>query len=1327
MGGRSGDDKLQHRRYNIKQAKRVQITLPIGDSPASRKLFWPAEFLTVDIPEARLWTYGYKADVIGGLFQANNQNSISQHGRDLADPTLFVVHSLGGIIVKDAMHRSELCRSRTGAIVFLGTPHRGSSYAGWGEIAANLARLGLQDSNKKIIETLEVNSEVLDNIHDEFKTIVYKSNIRVHSFQEARGMSGMKGLHKMVVDSFSSKLDLTQDVETVESIDADHMQMVRCSDRKDPKYRAILGVLRHLIRSMTLSVATPTPLEALERTIQAEGDVCLNSSTVTNPAHMSLALCPARTAISRCQTFKRRYVVPPEISPTYTQRHNLSKLLAEKIEISHENASVPHAVMIHGLGGSGKSQLALKFAEDHQDKYEPVLWIDATDVDSTQASFEKCAEELGIRFDLTETKGAHWTHSKGIQALLHWLRDRKETDEEWLVIIDNADDVSWGLKKVIPRAKRGSIIITSRDNLSRRLIDGDCEQLEVDVMSPLEARALLLKCLQWDMDSARDRVQSCDAVAGRLGHLALAVSLAGAYISNEPNQETALIQYIEDFDKHQDDMLQDDRFRGLLPTEKTVWTVWNTTFEKLEKDYARFLPTVLLAFLATFKGHIIQDEIFRLASLGVAKVDRELEEEKLLPSDIRQFLRVSSAGWDDFLYRQSRDLLVRYNLVQRVERDWPGVTMHSLFRWRAMQYMKDKPWEWWYLILLLAACHHLTQEYESLQFRQHLIQHLPEEVETWLNRNNLAESTRLFIRRSFSRIHYARQVELSHIHGALASADGRGIVILLGTSGVGKTNLAATYVEFHKADYSDIFWLDSSSQDSAKMSYAKIARQIMQKDLVNQLSANNADNDDKVVTAVKRWLDHPRNTRWLMIYDNYRNPAAGGVLPLLPDANHGSIIITTRQASIQMGCRVRVDRLDILDSLQILSDASRRKVVIEDPAAAELVNMLDGHPLALSMAGAHIDRTGISIADFLRLYIQPMLRYRGIGTGVSLCSGRTIYSTIQLSFEQVKRESQLSAQLLQHWAYFDNQDLWFELLQQGSSSGPNWFCQMMKDEPSFIQAVTVLEEYGFLQSQKSDVESDGYSIHSALHWWTVHVLNEELNSEMVGLALECVSKHIPTRNSPNSWAIQQRLFPHAARCWSLIEGETVDNSSRTWALNRLGYLYIQQGKYGDANEIFQRALRGKERAVGIDDTSTLDTVNSLGALYADQGRLKEAEAMYERALQGYELALGTRHILTLNIVSNIGRLYADQGRLKEAEAMYERALQGYENALGCDQYRMYIPALNAIENLADLYYHRNRASEAKALYENCQEGLKIVFGMQHDRYRNIAQRILSLH
>ena len=97
-----------------------------------------------------------------------------------------------------AIRRSDTVRERTGLIVFLGTPHRGSTYANWGQIASKLARIALQDSNKKIVDTLEVNNEVLDNIHEEFKRIVYRGRIKIHSFQEARGVTGVRGLEGKV-------------------------------------------------------------------------------------------------------------------------------------------------------------------------------------------------------------------------------------------------------------------------------------------------------------------------------------------------------------------------------------------------------------------------------------------------------------------------------------------------------------------------------------------------------------------------------------------------------------------------------------------------------------------------------------------------------------------------------------------------------------------------------------------------------------------------------------------------------------------------------------------------------------------------------------------------------------------------------------------------------------------------------------------------------------------------------------------------------------------------------------------------------------------------
>ncbi|CAI7626296.1 unnamed protein product [Penicillium crustosum] len=80
--------------------------------------------------------------------------------------------------------------------------------------------------------------------------------------------------------------------------------------------------------------------------------------------------------------------------------------------------------------------------------------------------------------------------------------------------------------------------------------------------------------------------------------------------------------------------------------------------------------------------------------------------------------------------------------------------------------------------------------------------------------------------------------------------------------------------------------------------------------------------------------------------------------------------------------------------------------------------------------------------------------------------------------------------------------------------------------------------------------------------------------------------------------------------------------------------------------------------------STLDTVHNLGILYRDQGKLKEAEEIYQRVLAGREKALGTDHISTLDTVHNLGILYRDQEKLKKAGEMYQRALAGRQKALG---------------------------------------------------------------
>ena len=155
---------------------------------------------------------------------------------------------------------------------------------------------------------------------------------------------------------------------------------------------------------------------------------------------------------------------------------------------------------------------------------------------------------------------------------------------------------------------------------------------------------------------------------------------------------------------------------------------------------------------------------------------------------------------------------------------------------------------------------------------------------------------------------------------------------------------------------------------------------------------------------------------------------------------------------------------------------------------------MDGLPLALATAGAYLDQMAISFSDYLRLYKASWTKLQKTSPELSSYEDRTLYSTWQLSFDHVKQQNELSAKLLRLWAYFDNQDIWYELLRHGDSEDPEWICELTEDELSFNGAVRVLSDHGLVEVDTSSqewVEARGYSIHGCVHSWTIHVLNQE--------------------------------------------------------------------------------------------------------------------------------------------------------------------------------------------------------------------------------------------
>jgi tetratricopeptide (TPR) repeat protein len=118
----------------------------------------------------------------------------------------------------------------------------------------------------------------------------------------------------------------------------------------------------------------------------------------------------------------------------------------------------------------------------------------------------------------------------------------------------------------------------------------------------------------------------------------------------------------------------------------------------------------------------------------------------------------------------------------------------------------------------------------------------------------------------------------------------------------------------------------------------------------------------------------------------------------------------------------------------------------------------------------------------------------------------------------------------------------------------------------------------------------------------------------------------------------------------------------------------------------QTTLAIREKALGRDHPDVAQSLNNLAEPYRNQGRYADAEPLYQRSLAIYEKALGRDHPEVPTSLNNLAALYRRQGRYADAELLYQRALAIREEALGRDHPDVVI----SLNNLANLHLEQNR-------------------------------------
>ena len=166
------------------------------------------------------------------------------------------------------------------------------------------------------------------------------------------------------------------------------------------------------------------------------------------------------------------------------------------------------------------------------------------------------------------------------------------------------------------------------------------------------------------------------------------------------------------------------------------------------------------------------------------------------------------------------------------------------------------------------------------------------------------------------------------------------IIVLYGTGGMGKTQLALEYINQHYKDHSSVFWINAASDQTTTLGYTQIMMRLVAHHaqlsadyshigrllgMAGKLDSNGCfavaqpSEAQYVVDAVKQWFAMVENMNWLLVFGNLDDPESVDTGEYIPACNHGTVIITSRRRDLQRGRRgFEVQQMQPMEAMELL-------------------------------------------------------------------------------------------------------------------------------------------------------------------------------------------------------------------------------------------------------------------------------------------------------------------------------------------------------------------------------------------------------------------------
>src|SRR5947199_2312827 len=337
------------------------------------------------------------------------------------------------------------------------------------------------------------------------------------------------------------------------------------------------------------------------------------SQNSQNPQLLRVA---ARLGVKRDQTSSsdvplskgpRYWNIPYPRNPFFTGQEAVLMQLATALK-QGEVAALSQPQAITGLGGIGKTQIALEYAYQHRQDYQAVLWTLADTRESLVSGYIAIAQLLGL------SQKDEQDQAVIVQAVMSWL----QTHSSWLLVLDNADELAM-VRECVPASFGGYILLTTRAQSMGRFAKGiEVETMNQDVGALFLLRRVGLVAENAQLDAAfPSDVVTAKKISEELGGLPLALDQAGAYI--EENQ-SGLASYLSLYHAQRAELLKE---RGGLIDDhcEPVATTWSLSFGKVEERNPAAAD--LLRFCAFVSADAIPEEMI---TVGAESLGANLQE-----------------------------------------------------------------------------------------------------------------------------------------------------------------------------------------------------------------------------------------------------------------------------------------------------------------------------------------------------------------------------------------------------------------------------------------------------------------------------------------------------------------------------------------------------------------------------------------------------------------------------------------------------------------------------------------------------------------------------